>query len=58
MENRNGTLIDRRGDNRVDYPLPGGGTMPTPRQVNDAATNIVESGGTQHSTQDTERSAR
>jgi hypothetical protein len=58
MENRNGTVVDRRGSDRVDYPLPGGGVMPVPRQIDDAGTNLVEGGGDQHSTQDTERPAR
>jgi hypothetical protein len=33
MENRSGTVVDRRGDDRVNYPLPGGGTMPAPRKI-------------------------
>jgi hypothetical protein len=31
-QNRSGTVVDRRGDDRTDYPLPdGAGVMPTPR---------------------------
>ena len=58
MENRSGTVVDYRGNDQTAYPLPGGGTMPAPRPINDAGTNLVESGGTQHSTTDTERPAR
>jgi hypothetical protein len=56
-QNRSGTSVDYRGHDE-NYRLPGGGTMPTPRPINDSGTNLVEGGGTQHSTTDTERPAR
>jgi hypothetical protein len=56
MENRSGTVVDRRGDDRVNYPLPGGGTMPSPRQFPTEAPIPDGSGSADdHATVDTGR---
>jgi hypothetical protein len=53
----NGTVIDRRGDDRTDYPLPdGAGVMPKPRDF-PVTGNIPDGSGSadDHATVDTGR---
>jgi hypothetical protein len=58
-QNRSGTVVDRRGDDRVNYPLPGGGVMPTPRNFPTEGPIPDGSGtGDTGATQNTERPTR
>ena len=55
METHNGVVIDRRGDGRTDYPLPGGGVMPQPRLVNQCGLNADQGTASEDATQNTSR---
>jgi hypothetical protein len=57
MQTNNGTVVDHRGRDE-NYRLPNGEAMPVPRRIDDAGTNLVEGGGDDHATQNTDRPAR